>query len=222
MKVFPIFLNTLHRERSVVIGGDHEAERKVGSLLECDANVTVIHPTVTPKMRTWVEDDAIEWLPRDYRRGDLDDAFLVIISETNPERTRPIWEEAQEKKVLINAMDDVPHCTFVAGSVVRRGPLVVSISTSGCAPALSVRIREDLEEKVGPEHAEFLELSRALREPMAEHYPDFDTRRDVWYDLVDSDVLNLLRQGRRQEAYARIDEVVGFKVAHVLASAATA
>lgn len=216
MKPYPIFLNNLDAQRSVVIGGGHEAERKTGGLLACDARVTVISPDVTDTLRDWADAGRIEWTPRDYRAGDLEGAALVIVSETNPEKTEPIWQEARARNVLINAMDDVPHCTFVAGSVVRRGPLVISISTSGAAPALSVRLRQEMEQNFGPEYEEFLHLMQDLRAPMAVHYPDFETRRDRWYEIVDSDVLDLLRDGRHSDALARIEAIVGPDVVETL------
>ncbi len=216
MKPYPIFLNNLSEQRAVVIGGGHEAERKVRGLLECDAGITVISPTITDGLRRWAERGAIDWIPRVYVPGDLKGAFLVIVSETDPEATEPIWQEAQARNVLINAMDDVPHCTFVAGSVVRRGPLTISISTSGAAPALSVRLREGMEEEFGPEYDEFLTIMQALREPMAAHYPSFDERRARWYELVDADVLELLRDGRRGEAIDRIAAIVGDEVVAAL------
>lgn len=209
MKVYPIFLNNLVGRRCVVIGGDHEAERKVNGLLECDADVVVISPDLTGDLGRWADAGRFEWIARPYRRGDLKDAFLTIISETNPEATAPIWEEAQARKVLINAMDDIPHCSFVAGSVVRRGPLVVSISTSGQGPTLSVRLRQQLEKELGPEYAVLLEWMAALRGPVAERYPDFEERRRRWYALVDSDILDALRQEDFDTARQRIDDIMG-------------
>lgn len=216
MKVYPIFLNNLGGRRCLVVGGDHEAERKAEELLACDADVVVISPDLTEPLQRWAEAGRLSWVERDYRPGDLRGAFLVIVSETNPARTAPIWEEAQAERVLINAMDDVPHCTFVAGSVVRRGPLVISISTSGCAPALSVRMRQAMEAEYGPEYGEFLELLRALREPMAAHHADFEERRRRWYALVDSDVLELLSRGERAAVHRRLEEVLGEEVAQAL------
>lgn len=216
MTPFPIFLNNLHEQRAVVIGGNHEAERKVGDLLEVDANVVLIAPDPTAVLKQWAEEGTIEWIERDYRSGDLEGAFLAIVSETNPEQTHPIWEEAQERNILFNAMDDVPHCNFVNGSYVRRGPLVISISTSGAAPTLSVRLRQQMEDDFGPEYEEFLHIMQDLRDPMAEHHPDFDERRDRWYEIVDSDVLDLLRQGRRTDALDRIESIVGVEVAERL------
>ena len=146
----------------------------------------------------------LAWERRSYAPGDLRGAFLAIVSDTNPPATAPIYEEAQREKVLINAMDDVQHCTFVAGSVVRRGPLVISISTSGAAPALSVRLRERFEREIGPEYEEFLGLMAELREPMSSRYPSFAERREHWYRVVDSDVLDVLRDQGAEAAIERI------------------
>lgn len=212
MTPFPIFLNNLDEQRSVVIGGNHEAERKTGDLLEAEANVTLIAPDPTDTLKQWAEEGTIDWIERTYQRGDLEGAFLAIVSETNPEKTHPIWEEAQERNILFNALDDVPHCNFVNGSYVRQGPLVISISTSGAAPTLSVRLRQEMEEKFGPEYEEFLHIMQALRDPMAEHYPNFEERRDLWYEIVDSDVITLLRQNRRTDALSRIESIVGSDV----------
>ncbi len=219
MNVYPIFLNNLRGRRCVVIGGDHEAERKAKGLLECDGAVEVISPEVTEALQQWAEAGRLEWKQRDYQRGDLKGAFLVIVSETNPPKTQPVWQESQEEGVLINAMDDIPHCTFVAGSVVRQGDLVFSISTSGAAPALSVRIREAFEEKFGPEYGVFLALMKSLREPMKARFPDFGTRKERWYALVDSDILALLKVGDVETAYQRIEELTGIEVTVVVGKA---
>lgn len=213
MQVYPIFLNDLSGRRCIVFGGGHEAERKVRDLLDCGASVTVISPHLSFDSTSY----DVEWIDRDYEPGDLSDAFLAIASETNPEKTRPIWEEAEREKVLFNAMDDVPHCSFVAGSVVRSGKLTLSISTSGAAPALSVRLRQEFERRFGPEYEVFLEWMAALRAPMAETYPDFDVRRRIWYELIDSDILDLIASNRTDEALERIVEIAGAPVAEALA-----
>lgn len=212
MNVYPIFLNNLTGRRCVVVGGDHEAERKVIGLLECDASVHVVSASVTPGLAALAAGMDISWSRRDYEPGDLRGAFLAIVSETNPPRTTPIFEEAQRENVLINAMDDVPHCTFVAGSVVRRGRLAIAISTSGAAPALSVRLREEFERRFGPEFEIFLDWMARLREPMARHIPEFGARRALWYELVDSDLLDLLSEGRVDDARARLEDAVGSQI----------
>ncbi|MCB0090204.1 MAG: bifunctional precorrin-2 dehydrogenase/sirohydrochlorin ferrochelatase [Caldilineaceae bacterium] len=212
MKPYPIFLMDLANRHCVVVGGGHEGEGKVSGLLACDATVTVISPTLTPTLQGWAEEGRFTWLDRAYEVGDLRGAFLVIAERADADANARIWAEAESAGALVNVMDDVAHCNFVAGSVVRQGPLTISISTSGAAPTLAVRLRQRFEQEFGPEYGLFLEWMQALRTPMAERYPKFMERRARWYDIVDSDVLTLLRAGEQEAAAARIQEITGIPV----------
>jgi siroheme synthase-like protein len=208
VKTYPVFLIGLERRRSIVIGPGAEAERKIDGLLDCGAAVTVIAPESTPHVRELARRGRLTWLERDYAEGDLAGAFLVIATGDDPARNERIFREAQERGVLINVMDDTAHCTFIAGSVVRRGPLTVAISTGGSAPALAVRLRERLERELGAEYGDFLGLMSSLREPLARRYPEFATRRRLWYRLVDSDLLEQLRAGDPARARARAEQLI--------------
>jgi siroheme synthase-like protein len=115
--------------------------------------------------------------------------------------------EGEAEGVLVNVMDDVEHCNFVAGSVIRQGHLTVSISTAGAAPTLAVRLRQRMEQEFGPEYALFLEWMKALREPMSQQYDSFNERRERWYALVDSDLLTLLKDGSLEEARHCVQEI---------------
>jgi len=209
MKVYPIFLNDLAGRKCVVIGGNHEAARKVVDLLSCDASVTVITPAPSDSLIQLSKDGRVDWIDRKYRAGDLSQAFIVIVSEPHLEDVDAIWQEGNEERALINVMDDVPHCSFVAGSVVRQGQLTVSISTSGAAPALAVRLRQRLESMFDQEYASFLDVMGGLRETMATRFPDFEERRKCWYELVDSDILRLVGAGKSAEANQLLHDIVG-------------
>ena len=209
MKPYPIFLIGLENRPCVVIGGGREAEHKVKGLLDCEGRVTVISPELTGQLQAWVEAGRFTWIARDYQPGDLRGAFLVIAERAEAERNANVHQEAEAEGALVNVMDDVEHCNFVAGSVVRQGHLTVSISTSGAAPALSVRLRERFEDEFGPEYATFLAWMRELRPAMAARYPKFQTRRERWYALVDSDILDLLRAGDEPAARRRLEELAG-------------
>jgi precorrin-2 dehydrogenase/sirohydrochlorin ferrochelatase len=193
MDVYPIFLVGLEARRCLVIGGDAEAERKVAGLLDSNAAVTVISARLTEQLHIWANEGVITWVSRGYEPGDIQDTWLVIATERDASTIAQLWEEAQARRVLLNVVDDVAHSTFVAGSVVRQGPLTMSISTSGYAPTLAVRLRRQLEQEFGPEYAVFLELLRELREPLAARYPSLQERRALWARLLDSDILDLLR-----------------------------
>jgi siroheme synthase-like protein len=205
---YPVFLVGLERRRCVVIGGGAEAERKVQGLLDCAAMVTLIAADPGERLAALAATGRIQWLARDYAEGDLEGAFLVIVTERDAAATPRIVEEAERRRLLINVMDDAPRCSFIAGSVVRRGPLSVAISTSGCAPALAVRLREWLEAEIGPETAEFLEMMAELRESLQRTGLGFDRRRALAYALVDSEIREHLRAGRRDLAEHLRDRLV--------------
>jgi len=212
MKVYPVYLNRLDEKETVIIGGNHEAERKVNELLACDANLTVISPELTSELQELADSNRFTWISRAYTQGDLEGAFMVIVAEFEGETNRKVFEEAEDRGILANVMDDIPHCNFTFGSLIKRGPLALSISTSGAAPALAVRLRQKFEKEFGPEYEPFLEMMQALRDPMKEVYHDFDTRKDLWYRVVDSEVLELFRVNRSKEAYHKTREIVGSDV----------
>ncbi len=208
MKGYPIFLIGLAEKRCVVIGGGSEAERKVTGLLECDAAVTVISADLTAQLRLWAEGGTITWLPRSYQRGDLQGAYLAIVTDNSSTMHAVIYHEAEAERVLLNVVDDASHSSFTTGAVMRQGALTIAISTSGCAPALAVRLRQQLERTFGPEYALFLDWLRAVRAPLAARYPNFSERRALWYALVDSEILSWLQQGRVDLARQRMAEII--------------
>ena len=200
MDVYPIFLTDLRSRRCVVIGGGDEAERKVEGLLAANAGVTVISETLTDTLADRAGQGHVTWLPRACRPGDLQGAWLAIATVRDPALAARLKDEAERLGVLLNVADDAPHSNFVQGAVMRRGPLAIAVSTSGCSPALAARIRRQLEQTFGPEYAELLELLGELRRPVAEREPDFRARMALWQALLDSEMLDLLRQGRHEQA----------------------
>ena len=208
---YPILLD-LRGRRCLVIGGGAIATGKVEGLLEAGAWVTVIAPALSPALAALVESGRVRHLARAYQPGDLAEAFLAIGATDDGSANAAVWQEATERSLLFNAVDDVPHCNFIAPSILRQGDLTVAISTSGKAPALAVRLKERLAPELGPEYARFLELAGALREGLAAHRPDFDERKAVWYRLVDSDVIDLLRAGDEAAARDRIEAITGVRL----------
>lgn len=221
MQHYPVYLDLTGRP-CFVIGGCAMAEEKVKSLVAAGARVTVISPDLNSALSGLVIEGKIDSIARRYRRGDLRSAFLVVVVSQPQSVTQAVWEETRGRNVLVNTLDDVPHCDFIAPSIVRRGDLAVAISTSGRAPALAVRLRQKLERELGPEHARFLEIAGMLRAPLARRWPDFETRKALWYRLVDSDVIHLLRRGNEREAMDRIRKILDVTPEPVPATGAVA
>ena len=207
---YPVYIQ-LREQPCVVIGGGKIAEGKVQGLLAAGAKVTVVSPELTSHLHELVEQNQIAYIARAFQSGDLTGAFMVICATDQVEINNKVWQEASANRQLVNVVDDTPRCNFIAPAILRKGDLTLAISTAGKAPALAVRLKERFQEQLGTEYERFLELSGQLREPLARHVPDFETRKALWYELVDSDALNLLAQGDESAALETISQIVGFK-----------
>jgi precorrin-2 dehydrogenase/sirohydrochlorin ferrochelatase len=192
---------------AVVIGGGQVAQRKVKTLLDAGAKVRVVAAEVTKGIRKHAERGEIELVERRYERGDLAGSAAVVAATDDEEVNRAVFAEATESGIPVNVVDNVSLCTFIAPSIVRRGDLVVAISTGGNAPALAVRIRERMEKEFGEEYARFLALMGELREQVAVA-GDQDERAKAWYRVVDSDVMDLVRAGDMERARKRATELL--------------
>lgn len=187
---------------AVVVGGGQVSERKVRTLREAGAKVRLVAEDVTPKLRDLAEAGEVELVKRRYARGDLDGAVVAVAATDDEEVNQGVYAEAAEKGIPVNVVDNPALCTFIAPSIIRRGDLVIAISTGGAAPALAVRLRESLEQQFGDEYARFLELMADLRRQIT--VPgDQDDRAKAWYRVIDSDVMDLVRAGEIERARER-------------------
>jgi precorrin-2 dehydrogenase/sirohydrochlorin ferrochelatase len=210
MKYFPVYLELRDRP-CVVIGGGAVAERKALSLLEAGADVTIVSPTLTQKLQELSIAGKINHLQKSYDEKDLSGEFLVIAATNSPEINRRVAQECKKRHLLVNVAVPPEESSFIVPSIVERGELLIAISTSGASPALSRKIRQELEEKYGPEYELYLNKLSAIRKRIIEEIADANKRKQVLQAIVDSDVLDLLKQGKTHEAEYRLAEIAGLK-----------
>jgi len=207
MRYYPLYAD-LENRKCIVIGGGEVAERKVESLLECRADVTVISPQLTERLDELAHSREVKYLKRMYRRGDLENAFLVVGATDNAELNAIIFHEACQKNIMVNIVDDPDKCSFIVPSVVDRGDLLISISTSGSCPALSKKIRKYLEEEFGEEYVDYLKLLRSARDKIKQKYESMEERKRSLNRVIDLNVLPLLREGKRDLAEKKVEECI--------------
>jgi precorrin-2 dehydrogenase/sirohydrochlorin ferrochelatase len=162
MGYIPIFLDVTGRE-CVVVGGGEVAARKVESILEAGAHVTVVSPSLSPAMEAIVARGLATHVTRNYERGDIRGCVLVYAATDDPKLHRELAAEARTLGIPVNVVDVPELCTFIAPAVVKRGALQIAISTGGASPAFAARLRRNLEDRFGDEYARTLEVLRAAR-----------------------------------------------------------
>jgi len=197
---YPISLEVKGR-RAVVIGREAVVQGKADALIEAGARVVVVAEGPQGPLARLKQDPRATVFRRRYRRGDLEGALVCVASSEDPSERDAIYREAQSGGVLVNVMDDIPHCDFAAPAVVRRGDLVIAISTGGRSPALARRLRVELSEQFGPEWQEFVELLGEVRMETLAELPEIGERSRRWQQALHVDeLLGLIRAGRRDEA----------------------
>ncbi len=188
MRYYPVFLD-IKGKRIVVIGGGVVAERKVESLLKAGASITVISPRITKRLLELSEKDAILLIKRNFRKGDLArEDPVAVVSAAKPAINRAVSEEAKGLKTIVNVVDDPALCDYIVPSVVDRGDLIIAVSTSGKAPALSKKIRLDLERRIGEEYAAFTAIIGAVRNQLLKKGANYDKKERVIKALIDSPI----------------------------------
>ncbi len=203
---YPVYLD-LRGRRCLVVGGGEVAERKVETLRECGATITVISPELTPGLAEAARVEAIVWQARVFQKGDLEGAHLAIAATDDRAANAAVAKEARQRRIWVNSVDDPAYCDFIAPSVVRRGDLVLAISTAGKSPAMARWVREELERSLPEEWGALLELAHELRQACrrAGRTPPYSQ----WAAALAPSVREALRRGAVAEARREMARALG-------------
>jgi len=183
--------------KCVVVGGGEIGLEKVEGLLACGGRVVLIAPDAIDELQALASEGSIEWERRDYRPDDLEGTFIVIAATDDTDVNIGIYEDAERRAMLVNVVDVPPLCNFILPAIVRTGPLAIAISTAGASPALAKRIKREIAETYGPEHARLAELLNDTRGWAKGNLPTYQDRKAFFEGIVngDPDPIGLLREG---------------------------
>lgn len=191
MGYYPVLIQ-LDGLKVLLVGGGKVAERKAMGLIEAGASVGLVARELTAGLASLVQQGRLTMLGRQFEEAFLEGAVLVIAATNDKGLNERISAVARRRGILVNAVDQPKDCTFIVPSVMRRGELIVAVSTSGKSPALSRRIREFLEGKFGEEYRVFLCLMGALRERVIAVGLPQEKNASIFEALVDSELLNAI------------------------------
>ncbi len=208
MRYYPIFADIVKRP-CVVVGGGEVAERKVESLFSAGAAVTVVSPKVTKRLKALEKEGVITIIKRKYKKGDLKGAFLAVSAADSKAANVGVYEEATELGILVNVVDDPPHCNFIVPSVVDRGSLLIAISTSGKSPYLAKTLRLELEKTIGVEYETFIEILGQVRNKLLKNGANNVKKERVIKALVTSRIPVWLKENSTREINGLLTKLLG-------------
>jgi precorrin-2 dehydrogenase/sirohydrochlorin ferrochelatase len=183
--------------RCVVVGGGDVGLEKVEGLLACDADVTLVAPEAHPALAELADEGSIRWERREYEPADLAGCLIAIAATDNSEVNIRVFDDAEQRAMLINVVDVPPLCNFILPAIVRTGPLAVAISTAGASPALAKRMKREIADLFGAPYATLAVLLNDARGWAKGTLPTYQDRKEFFESIVngDPDPIELLRAG---------------------------
>ena len=167
----------------VIIGGGKVAYRKCMNFLAFNKKVLVVSKEFVKEFEEIKEQ--VEIVKGAYNEKYIKDAFVVVAATNNKEVNREIGIYCRQHNKLVNVVDDKDLSNFTVPSFVKRGDLLLSVSTGGKSPSLSRKIRKDLEEVYDDGYEEYVELLGQAREMIIENTSDIKERRKNLKELLD-------------------------------------
>ncbi|ENX06663.1 siroheme synthase CysG [Acinetobacter variabilis] len=186
MDIFPISLK-LQQQPCLIVGGGHIAYRKAVLLQKAGAVISVVAPEIEASLLEIVQATAGQYVQAPFNSEIPLRSYRLVIAATNDAGVnRQVFEDCEAENVLVNSVDDPPHCRFMVPAIIDRSPLVISVASNGTSPVLSRQIRTQLEATIPHGMGKLAEFSGKWRSTVKAKITNPDERRIFWEDLYAS------------------------------------
>lgn len=208
MDIFPISLK-LQQQPCLIVGGGHIAYRKAVLLQKAGAVISVIAPKIEASLLEIVQATAGQYVQAPFNSEiSLRSYRLVIAASNDAGVNRQVFEDCEAENVLVNSVDDPPHCRFMVPAIIDRSPLIISVASNGTSPVLSRQIRTQLEATIPHGMGKLAEFSGKWRSAVKAKITNPDERRIFWEDLYASPLKEQIFNDNLAEADRLIEQAL--------------
>ncbi|MCP0917029.1 siroheme synthase CysG [Acinetobacter indicus] len=208
MDIFPISLK-LQQQRCLIVGGGHIAYRKAGLLQKAGAIIDVVAPAIDAALLELVQQSQGHYEAAAFNTEiPLRQYRLVIAATDDAAINRQVFEACEAENVLVNSVDDPPHCRFMVPAIVDRSPLLIAVATNGASPVLSRQIRTQLETSIPHGMGKLASFSGQWRAAVKAKIQNPDERRIFWENLYASPLKEQVFNDNLQEANRLIEQAL--------------
>lgn len=165
-----------------VIGGGEVAYRKCKNFLDFGKSVRVVSPEFIDEFELIKND--VELIYDEYKEEYIKDSFIVVAGTNNKEINKNIGIYCRECGKLVNVVDDIKLSNYTVPSYVKRGDLLISISTGGKSPSLSSKIKKELQEKYDDSYEEYINILGEIRKEIIKKNKNISERKKILNSLV--------------------------------------
>lgn len=180
--IYPINLN-IENMKITIIGGGKVAYRKATNFLDFGKKVNVVSKEFIDEFKKI--ENKIEIIYDEYDEKYIKDSFIVVAATNNKQINHKIGVYCNENGKLVNVVDDKELSNFIVPSYVKRGELLISISTGGNSPSLAAKIKKELEEKYDDSYEEYIKLLGLARKKIINENKEINERKQKIKALID-------------------------------------
>lgn len=199
MRYYPLLLD-LHGSHCLIVGFGKVGQRKLATLLKANpAQVTVLDTFSIKEVKNsdtlqLLNNPLVTYAQRNFEASDVTGKTLVFAATGNRAVNKQISDTCTEHTILCNVIDDPSSGTFTVPAHIEKGDLLITLSTGGASPALSRKIKKELEKQVGDKYAPVVTLLGRIRPLILELANDTKQNTTVFRNLVSSDIANAIQK----------------------------
>ncbi len=193
MGYFPFFVN-IENKRFLVIGGGKVAHRKIKTLLEFKADITVIAKEFCEEIIRLSKNNNFKIMQKSFDEIDIiEENYFCVVSCTNDELVNDnVSKVCKSRNILVNIADDIEKCDFIFPAIVKDDDVVIGVSTAGKSPTMSKVIKDDIKKSIPSYYGKLVSLLGCEREKIKTFVDEEKSRRMILKKLTD---LGLEKEG---------------------------
>jgi len=206
---FPIFIN-LNKFHCLIVGGGKVAYRKALSLLDFNANITVISPKFCKPLIELASADKIKIINKSYSKEIIKNFKIVICATNNEEINKTIYRDCVKEDILINVVDAPAMCDFIMPANIKRGDLTISVSSQGKAPFYVKVIKKKLEAVISPKYSEIIQLASQFRNHLLINSKNKSakTKAKMFRKFTSKNWENILAEKGKKNSYNEVKKIL--------------
>ena len=184
------------------------AERKIDLLLRAGANITVVAPTIGSMVQALFDQHKLDWIEDSFSSDHLTEVLIVIAATDNIRVNKAISQEARERNIPVNVVDQPDLCTFTVPSIVDRSPVIVAIGTGGASPVLARMLKARLETLIPAAYGRLASIAREFRDQVKTALDSVNSRRGFWETVFQGRVAELVFAGKEHQAREELSRMI--------------
>jgi precorrin-2 dehydrogenase/sirohydrochlorin ferrochelatase len=204
---YPILVN-LQRFHCLVVGGGNVAYRKVLSLLEFNARITVISPRLGKPLIDLFNQNKIGVIRKNYSKEFIKNYKIVFCATDNPDINKVVREDCTSEGILLNVADNPPLCDFILPANVRRGDLTISVSSQGKAPFFTKEIKKKIDRFISPDYKEIFDLAGEFRKQVLKNKKTESIKSRLFKSFTSKNWEKTLSENRKRSGQFYIQKIL--------------